>query len=77
MSRAGSPELEIQTLGQRAHHAAKQRLIENHREEFSQLLGDERELRGLPRDRIGPSYHVNRALILESQLRSLGVEPEA
>lgn len=54
-----------------AQHAAKRILIDRHSDEYEQLLGDEREKRGLPRVQ---GYRVPQVLLdriaeLEAQLR--------
>lgn len=62
-------------LGSKALRAALDRLKESHATEFAQLLGDEREKLGLPRERV-EQKKASRLEKLREQLRAAGIEPE-
>lgn len=62
-------------IGAQAQRQAVSRLIDRHRDEYQDLLGDEREALGLPRD-AKPVKKPSRLDILREQLKAAGVEPK-
>lgn len=62
-------------VGAQAQRQAVSKLMEAHQEEFDQILGDERESLGLPREST-PAKKPSRLDILRQQIRDAGGEPK-
>lgn len=62
-------------VGAQAQRQAVSRLIANHRDEYQNLLGDEREALGLPRE-AKAGKKPSRLDILREQLKAQGIEPK-